>query len=604
MKQLYFFGFWAAAGLLAPVGPALAQLTITAVSPAANARAARPGPVVATFSEPLTAASAGALKVYSAQRGGLRTRGATPAEVSGNTLSFAPRAYPFMPGETVFSTVTAAAAGNSGHLAHARVAQFTAAVGGTGRGTFPPGPDVATGSYPRALALGDVDGDGDLDLLIANGFGASGTVSELLNGGDATGSNTGVFVLNDALTIGPGAHGVALGDVDGDGDLDLVSSNTGNQLVVLLNGGDATGSNTGQFINGSTATVEYPGAPVLGDVDGDGDLDLVATSGSPASVRVRLNGGDATGSNTGRFSNGTALAAYTQLAGLAVGDVDGDGALDVVTANGTDNTASVYLNDGGGFSSASRQAVAVGSNPTAVLLGDVDGDGDLDLLTVNYGSTATPASGTASVRLNGGDATGSNTGVFGNGPDLGLGVSPAAAALGDVDGDGDLDLVATNYQDNTVSVRLNGGDATGSNTGVFGGGSVVAVGSHPGGVALGDVDGDGDLDLVATNFLGNTVSVRLNQPAQALAAGLKAPKTGFTVAPTVAAEGAPRYAYTGPGLEAGTELAIYSVTGQCVQQLRDVAAAGTLPTAGLASGWYVARLRTSGGSYVARFYRP
>lgn len=95
---------------MAPAAAVAQASTITRVSPAANTRAAaRTSPVTVTFSQPLVAGSAAALKVYSAQRGGLRSRGLTPAVVSGNTLTFTPSAYRFMPGEMVSSTITTAA---------------------------------------------------------------------------------------------------------------------------------------------------------------------------------------------------------------------------------------------------------------------------------------------------------------------------------------------------------------------------------------------------------------------------------------------------------------------------------------------------------------
>ena len=143
MINLYAFARSAAHTflLLGLSGLAVAQApVVNAVMPLANAHAVAPGsPLTITFSQPLTAASAAALKVFSAQRGGLRTRAATPATVSGNTLSFGPGAAPFMPGETVSYTVTRAAAGSGGALAQPRVGQFTTAVGGTGTGRFQPG---------------------------------------------------------------------------------------------------------------------------------------------------------------------------------------------------------------------------------------------------------------------------------------------------------------------------------------------------------------------------------------------------------------------------------------------------------------------------------
>jgi hypothetical protein len=184
MANLYPFFGWAlcASALLAPTAAQAQAPVISSVVPMANARtAARNGAVTVNFSQPLTAASAGALKVFSAQRGGLRSRGATPAVVSGNALSWAPSAYDFRPGETVQYTVTTAAAGTGGALTRPRVGQFTTAAGGAGRGAFGGGDDVPVGYIPTCVAIGDVDGDGALDFLSGN-IGAP-TVSVRLNGG-------------------------------------------------------------------------------------------------------------------------------------------------------------------------------------------------------------------------------------------------------------------------------------------------------------------------------------------------------------------------------------------------------------------------------------
>ncbi len=478
------------AGLLAGllVGPALAQVpTITGLAPVRNARAAvQSASVAVTFDQSMSgsAASAGAVKVFSHQRGG-RMSGAQggAASVSGNTITFNPTTN-FRPGETVFvSTTTAAQSGAGANLAAGHVHQFTAAAG-AGPGNFINTSDPAVGSLPRSVAVGDVDNDGDLDLLTANYSG--GTVSVRLNDGTgAFGSGTEVPTGSTSL------WSVALGDVDADGDLDFVTATeqTGGNVSVRLNDG------TGTFGGGSTASVGgRPRCVVLGDVDGDGDLDLLTSSyainASGSLVSVRLNDG------SGNYGGGSNYGVGIGPRSVAVADIDGDGDLDfVATTNDANidlNRVAVWRNNGTGTFSPDAD-YNVGSNPRNVAIGDIDGDGDLDLLTANSGSS------NVWVFLNNG------SGTFSAGTPVALSDRPAGVALGDVDGDGDLDLLTSNYQSFTVSVARNAGNGT------FGAATNIGVNGDAHNLAVGDLDGDGDLDLLAVGFSGSLVSVLLNR---------------------------------------------------------------------------------------------
>ncbi|WP_460617784.1 T9SS type A sorting domain-containing protein [Hymenobacter ruber] len=532
--------------------------TIINVTPVANTSAApRNGGVVASFSQPLTPASATALKVFSSQRGGLRGGGA--ATVIGANLGFFPTAYDFQPGETVQCTVTRTAASVVGGLAIPRVQQFTTAVGGTGTGSFAPGTEVPVGVRPTSVAVGDVDNDGDLDLLTGN-LGEP-TVSVRLNNGHGTyGGSQDVPVASYSL-------GLTLGDVDGDGDLDLLSANfTGNTVSVRFNNG------SGLFGSGADVPAGYgPQGLALGDLDGDGDLDFVATNRDADSVSVRFNNG------SGSFGGSRGVAVGDGPQGLALSDVDNDGDLDLLASNLLASSVSVRLNNGNG-TFGSGQEVPTGGQPFGIALGDVDGDADADLLAVSY-----LYNGIVSVRLNNGSGTFSGT------QNVAVRSYPPTVVLGDVDHDGDLDLLTANSGNSTASVRLNNGSGT------FGGGADVSVGdvsiapSTPNAVAVADVDDDGDLDLLSANTTtAGTVSVRLNNASGPLATAVAAP-AALTAYPNPAGHGPATGRVQLSLPPAATHAELLDALGRTVRTVPAQAGTATLVVSGLPPGLYLMR---------------
>ncbi|QIX62871.1 hypothetical protein HER32_17500 [Hymenobacter sp. BT18] len=450
-------------------------LLISSTSPVANARAATAtGPVAITFNQALTTGSTGALRVFSAQRGGLRTTASGSTTVTGAVLSFAPT-YAFRPGETVQATVrTTATAAVGGSLATARVLQFTAAAG-PGPGTFSGTANPAVASNPESVAAADVDGDGDLDILSASSSG--NTVSVRLNDGSSN------FTGTTNVPVGSSPLSVVAADVNGDGALDILSANQqANSVSVRLNDGSGNFSGTTNVAVGS-----QPYSVAAADVNGDGNLDILSANFSSNSVSVRLNDG------SGNFTGTTNVAVGTNPISVVAADVDRDGDLDILAANFSSNNVSVCLNNGSGTFSGTINWL-MGSLPRSVVAADVDGDGDLDMLTANRQANS------VSVRRNDGfgDFSGGTSNVT-------VGNLPYSVVAADVNGDGALDILTANQQANSVSVRLNDG------SGAFSGTTNVSVGNSPVSIVAADVDGDNDLDLLTASYGAANVSVRLNQ---------------------------------------------------------------------------------------------
>jgi len=251
----------------------------------------------------------------------------------------------------------------------------------------------------------------------------------------------------------------------------------------------------------------------LGDVNGDGKLDLVTANEGSNTVTVLLGNGDGTFASAA----GSPVAVGSFPYSMTVGDMNGDGKLDVATVNSGSNNVTVLLGNGDGTFMPAAGNPVVGANSVFAALGDLNGDGKLDLVTVNYGAN--------SVTVLLGNGNGTFTAAAGS--PVTVAFAPNSVAVGDVNGDGKLDLVVTNGDSNTLTVLLGNGDGTFTAAS----GSPVPVGSGPHSVALGDIDGDGKLDLVVANSLSNNVTVLLNQvPA------VPTPPTNMTARPVSLSE--------------------------------------------------------------------
>jgi hypothetical protein len=334
------------------------------------------------------------------------------------------------------------------------------------------------GSQPDSVALGDFNGDGRPDLAVANS--GSNTVSVLLGNGDGT------FQAARNFGVGNTPDSVAVGDFNRDGRPDLAVANFyGNDVSVLLGNGDGTFQAASNFSVGG-----LPASVAVGDFNGDGRPDLAAaiayqnTTTNGDSVDVLLGNGDGTFQAPRAFTVGVAPTS------VAVGDFNGDGRPDLVTANSGGDGVSVLLGNGDGTFQAPRNSVATGQ-PFAVAVGDFNRDGRPDV------AVADGYFGGASALLGNGDGT-FQAPYSVPVSDNGIG----SAALGDLNGDGRSDLVTTG---GSVFVLLGNPDVTLEGPLRFSAGT-----GDPSSVAVGDVNGDGRPDVVATLQGSNQVSVLRN----------------------------------------------------------------------------------------------
>jgi hypothetical protein len=370
-------------------------------------------------------------------------------------------------------------------------------------GSFAPKVDFGTGGHPLDLAIADFDGDGRPDLAVANYY--DNTISILRNRCILGGITDSSFEAKVDFPTGYGAHGVATGDLDGDGKSDVVVTDyDGNTISVLRNTSSVGSISFASKVD--YATGSYPFVVAIDDLDGDGKLDIVVTNYHSDTVSVFHN---MCSVGNISFDPRVDFATGSYPVGLSIADLDADHRPDLIVANCIGNTISVFRNMCStgtitASSFAARVDFGTGNYPFSVAVGDIDGDGKPDLASVNY------YSGTVSVLRNviSGDSITSSS--FAPKVDFAAGGAPYLVAIGDLNEDNKPDLVVSNAGDRTISVYQNAGVEAGIDTASFAPRVNLSAADFPYYVVIKDMDGDHKPDLVVTNRDAYTVSIFQN----------------------------------------------------------------------------------------------
>jgi hypothetical protein len=371
---------------------------------------------------------------------------------------------------------------------------------GKGDGTFEPQVAYDAGVLgAQGLVVHDFNGDGNADLALGSNY---SEVSILL------GTGKGTFPSHQLFGAGSGLTSLVTGDFNHDGKTDIVTSDEWSSTIsTLLGNGDGTFNTRREYRTGST-----PSWALLTDLKGDGALDLIATDSFANAVSVLL------GNGTGRLGSHSDFPVGPNPYGAAVGDFNGDGKTDIAVANGDIppnclsfgnfcppsglGSVSVLIGKGDG---TFKRAVNYDLEywPNAVAVGDFNRDGKLDLAVVNQCGTDSQCSSNGSVSI----LLGNGDGTFQQPMSFTAGNFSSGIAVADFNGDGKLDLAVVESQCTLSSyICPTRGDLhifLGNGDGTFQSSSTYSLGFLSMGIALGDFNGDGKLDVAIDNACGD-----------------------------------------------------------------------------------------------------
>ncbi len=324
---------------------------------------------------------------------------------------------------------------------------------------------LAVGNLPTAGALADVDGDGQLDIIVVNS--ASNTVSVFQAG------SGGAYGIADSVSVGVSPLGIAVADIDADGFDDWVTSDFG-EGSLSVSYGATSGSTNAETIAAAIGVADV----ALADVNGDDLLDIVTLNIIDGNISLFA------GTGLREFAGATLVTTLSGAAAMAVADVNDDGVPDLSVSSNTDRTVTTFAGDGtGGFSLLATATTA--TTPGAIAAAPIDADGDVDLVVVSSDSDKlllVPGTGLA---------------TFMAVPSVVGGEDIAAAMVSDGDR---ADVIVASFGLNAVALHGNEG-------GTLAAPGLVYAGNTPSSIAVADIDSDGAVDMLVTNYAEGEVSL-------------------------------------------------------------------------------------------------
>ncbi|MDA9628624.1 FG-GAP-like repeat-containing protein, partial [Flavobacteriaceae bacterium] len=362
--------------------------------------------------------------------------------------------------------------------------------------------DIATSADGAwSVYAADMDGDGDMDIVSAS-F-ADDTIAWYENNGAADPT----WTASDIATSADGARSVFAADMDGDGDMDIISASLADDTIAWYenNNGDGSSWTAADIATSADAAMSVFAA----DMDGDGDMDIVSASVYDDTIAWYENNGAADPTWAASDIATSADGARSVYAA----DMDGDGDMDILSASSFDDTIAWYENNGAADPSWTAANLATSADGAwSVYAADMDGDGDMDIVSASaYDDTIAwyENNGAADPTWAASDIATSADGAY-------------SVYAADMDGDGDMDIVSASTYDDTIAWYENNGAADPTWTAA----DIATSADGAGSVYAADMDGDEDMDIVSASDGDETIAWYEN-------------RTGFTYSWDVDSGGAP-----------------------------------------------------------------